>query len=199
MFHSLTCMALQSTHSPHPEPCHPHPDPTAQRGAPVHHPSGHQVPRIPLGQQGESPWGLSLPQQGCHRPHRPGTSLFSSRSCSSDPDENNTSQAVAECTAIYYLLVLIILGFKFIYYVCKNGNTLASECLLGIQYPYYSKCFFSYIIEWFTLLLLYVNDPAFPFFYRMLNCKQSAIRIRDAICNWQHHNNSQHCRNKVPK
>jgi len=72
--------------------------------------------------------------------HTDQTPPLPSRSCSSALGGSDASQAVAGGTAIYYLPLSIILGF--IYYVCKNGNTLASECLLGIQYPYYSKCFF---------------------------------------------------------
>lgn len=81
-------------------------------------------------------------QNNCQGLHRSKTPAFPPQSCSSAPGGSDASHAAAEGTAIYYLLLLIILGFKFIYYVCKNGNTLASECLLGIQYPYYSKWFF---------------------------------------------------------
>lgn len=85
--------------------------------------------------------GQNISQSNCQGLHRSKTPPFPPQSCSSAPGGSDASQAAAEGTAIYYLPLLVILGFKFIYYVCENGNTLASECLLGIQYPYYSKWF----------------------------------------------------------
>lgn len=95
----------------------------------------HYTALIPVRQ---ASWWLNIPQNNYEGLYHSETLPLPPRSCSCP----GSSQAAAEGTAIYYVLLSIILGFKLIYYACKNGNTLASECLLGIQYPYYSKWLF---------------------------------------------------------
>lgn len=107
-------------------------------------------------------------------------------------------QLMRNGTTIQYFYVPITLVSKFIHYVCKMVIRLYFNALKHTIFLLIQALFFSFVIEWFTLLLLYDNDSEFPFFYRVPNLNRRAIRIRRAGCsNCLHYKSSQHSGNRM--